>query len=413
VKQSKFQLLIPRKKKTVIKLLIKESQRLVFGPKTSSLVVVIFCIFHSTVVAATHPSTHMKLSLKFQGDENHHQHSAQIMTAKVPITILNNPFLSAVTATTATNSVSEFSFSLSSNFTSGPSLRVSYTPTASQPFSLSLKSGLGLLGSPAHSPLVFSANFSLSPTPTPFFSLQFKPQFGHFSLHKTVFSDTPPPPSPLPPTPQIVSDESSSGWQNLKLEPCDNRDQSHPNVLENSNNDGKHALSPGIRVMARTVVPVTKGFFLNFRWGVNFPRNFGSKMPSLTVNKIGLERVEDGKENNNNDNSQKKRVGSEVDLQVLKEMCFWMGRDLENVERENREMKNALDEMKMGISTARKEVVLQPNRVSKTSSEESQRRRSYKSGRQEDEKKVQPNKSQSVATDVESELQKAIKAATS
>lgn len=131
------------------------------------------------------------------------------------------------------------------------------------------------------------------------------------------------------------------------------------------------------------------------------------------MNKIGLERVEDGKENNNNDNSQKKRVGSEVDLQVLKEMCFWMGRDLENVERENREMKNALDEMKMGISTARKEVVLQPNRVSKTSSEESQRRRSYKSGRQEDEKKVQPNKSQSVATDVESELQKAIKAATS
>lgn len=130
------------------------------------------------------------------------------------------------------------------------------------------------------------------------------------------------------------------------------------------------------------------------------------------MNKIGLERVEDGKESNNND-SQKKRVSSEIDLQLLKEMCFWMGRDLENVERENREMKSVLDEMKMGISTARKEVVLQPNRVSETSSGELQRRRSYKNGRQEDEKKVQPNKSQSAATDMESELQKAIKAATS
>ncbi|KAL9327531.1 hypothetical protein ACSQ67_002534 [Phaseolus vulgaris] len=106
-------------------------------------------------------------------------------------------------------------------------------------------------------------------------------------------------------------------------------------------------------------------------------------MPSLTVNKIRLERVEDEKESSNS-NSQKKRVGSEIDL---KEMCFWMGRDLENVERENREMKRLLDEMKMGISTARKEMVLQPNKVSETSSGELQRRRSYKSGRQEDEKK--------------------------
>ncbi|CAJ1928956.1 unnamed protein product [Sphenostylis stenocarpa] len=355
----------------------------------------------------------MKLSLKFEGEnENHEQHSAQIMTAKVPITILNKPFLSGVTATTATNSVSEFSFSLSSNFPSGPSLRVSYTPTASQPFSLSLKSGLGLLGSPLHSPLVFSANFSLSPTPTPSFSLQFKPQFGHFSLHKTVFSDTPPPLFPLPPTPQIVSHESSSGWQNLKLEPCGNRDQLDHNALENSKNDSKQVFSPAVRVMARTVMPVTKGFFLNFRWGVNFPRNFGSKMPSLTVNKIGLERVDDGKESNNN-NTRKKRESSEIDLQLLKGMCCWMGRDLENVERENREMKRVLDEMKMGISTARKEMVPQPNKVSESSSGELQRRRSYKSGRQEDEKKVQPNKSQSVASDVESELQKAIKAATS
>ena len=70
-------------------------------------------------------------------------------------------------------------------------------------------------------------------------------------------------------------------------------------------------------------MPVTKGFLLNFRWGVNFPRNFGSKMPSLTVNKIGLERVEEGKEKkNNNDDKKQMRDSSGIDLKLLKGMCF-------------------------------------------------------------------------------------------
>ena len=68
-------------------------------------------------------------------------------------------------------------------------------------------------------------------------------------------------------------------------------------------------------------------------------------MPSLTVNKIGLERVEEGKENNNN--KKQRRDGSEIDLQLLKGMCFWIRRDLEIVEKENREMKHLLDEMKL------------------------------------------------------------------
>ncbi|TKY70729.1 hypothetical protein E2542_SST07021 [Spatholobus suberectus] len=361
----------------------------------------------------------MKLSLKFQGKDAKHeqQYSTQIMTAKVPITILNKPFVSGVTATTSTDSPSDFSFSLSTNFPSGPSLRLSYSPTASLPFSLSLKSGLGLLGSPTHSPLVFSANFSLSSShsPLPSFFLHFKPQLGHFSLQQTVFSDPNTHPLSLPPTPtpspEIVTDDgSSTGWQNLKLEPCGNRDQSDHNYLENSkNDDAKHGLSPGFRVMTRTVLPVTRGFFLNLRWGVNFPRNFGSEMPSLTVNKIRLERVEEAKENNDNN-----KQSRESDLQLLKGMCFWMGRDLENVERENREMKRVLEEVKMGISAARNHRDEGNGGGTKLSegSGEFQRWRSYKSGRQGDEKK-QPNKSQSVATDVESELQKAIKAATS
>ncbi|KAK7406367.1 hypothetical protein VNO78_07991 [Psophocarpus tetragonolobus] len=345
----------------------------------------------------------MKLSLKFLDENEKQQHSTQMMTAKVPITIFNKPFLSGVTATTATHSPSDFSFSLSTNFSSGPSLKASYSPTASLPFSLSLKSGLGLLGSPAHSPLVFSATFSLSPSPTPShspvpsFFLHFKPQFGHFSLHKTVFSHSNPQPPSLPPPPELLTHSSSTDWQNLNLEPCAT---THNTLLEN------HALSTGVRVMARTLMPVTKGFFFNFRWAVHFPPNLGSKMPTLTVNKICLQRVEEAKHNNN---AKQRRDVSETDLQLLK------GRDLESVEKENRDMKRVFDEVQMGISTARNhpEESYGGGRKMGENSGEFQQWRSYKSGRQEDEKKVQQNKPQSVAADVESELQKAIKAATS
>ncbi|KAK7307731.1 hypothetical protein VNO77_41051 [Canavalia gladiata] len=389
------------------------------------------CVFHwhggcgsIFLLVPTSGCGKMKVSVKFQG-EDENQHSTQIMTAKVPISILNSPFVSGITASTSTESASEFCFSLSTNFSSGPSLRVSYSPTSSSlPFSLSLKSGLGLLGSPRHSPLVFSANFSLSPThpPLPSFFLHFKPQFGHFSLNKTVFSE----PLSLPPPTSVdnseignvfLPDVSSSGWQDLKLEPSGGRDQFDPNCMHTcgdvvKKNDSRYGLSPAVGVMARTVIPVTKRFFFNFRWGVNFPGKFGSKMPYLTVNKIGLEKVEEVKENN-----KQRRDTSDTDLQLLKGMCFWMRRDLELVEKENREMKHALDEMKMGVSgsTSRNYYPEGTNGVGKKlsqSSGEFQRLRSNKSERQEDEKK-QPNKSQSIASDVESELQKAIKAATS
>ena len=135
-------------------------------------------------------------------------------------------------------------------------------------------------------------------------------------------------------------------------------------------------------------------------------------MPSLTVNTIGLERVEEGKENNNN--KKQRRDGSEIDLQLLKGMCFWIRRDLEIVEKENREMKHLLDEMKLWRNNRLKESKGGGRKLSESNGEV-QRWRSYKSERQEEEKKVQqPNKPQSVATnDVESELEKAIKAATS
>lgn len=350
------------------------------------------------------------------------------MTAKVPITIFNNPLLSTITATN-NYSTSDFSFSLSTNFPTGPTFKLSYSPTttttsssSSLPFSLSLKSGLGLFGSPNHSPLVFSANFSLSSlsssTPLlPSFSLHFKPQFGHFSLHKTVLSDsytntkTVTNSSPLSVSPQIEKgcvpfpEGCSSGWQNLNLEPFGHNNNNNVGVGVGVDPDAKNSekcgLSPCVGVMARTVMPVTQGLLLNFRWGVSFPGKSGLKMPYLAVNKIGLERVEEMKKDewNNDDNC-------EGDLQVLKEMKM----DLENVEKENKEMKRLLNEMKMGVSKGK---VSKQKQKQKHSGESFQSLGSNKNGRKENEKK-QEIKSQTqniVVSDFESELEKAIKAA--
>ncbi|KAI4327247.1 hypothetical protein L6164_019731 [Bauhinia variegata] len=181
----------------------------------------------------------MKLSLKFQDDPLRGDQPQQIITAKVPITVFNHPFISGITTTTS-KLVSDFSFSLCTNFSSGLSFKLSFSPNASSadPCSLSLKSGLGEFGSPHNSPLIFSVNFSLSPTntPVPTFFLHFKPQFGHFSLNKTVFSD---PEADLtsgcPSNGRVHSDtfslsnndigngfvggDLSSVWQELRLEP--------------------------------------------------------------------------------------------------------------------------------------------------------------------------------------------------
>jgi hypothetical protein len=369
----------------------------------------------------------MQLSLKFlNNDENHQQ--TQIMTAKVPITIFNNPLISTITATG--NSSSDFSFSLSTNFPSGPSFKLSYTPpittttttttTSSPPFSLSLKSGLGLFGSPNHSPLVFSANFSLSSfsssTPLlPSFSLHFKPQFGHFSLHKTVFSDsntitkTVSDSNPLSVSPQIekgfvpFSNGSSSGWQNLKLEPfTENNDNNvvvgDVGVSPDDKNSEKCGLSPYVAVMTKTVLPVTQGLLLNFRWGVNFPGKSGLNVPYLTVNKIGLERVEEEKKD------ELKIDNYEGDLKMMKEKKM----DLENVEKENKELKRVLDEMKMRVSKGKVQ-------KQKNSGESFQSWGSDRNGRKQENEKKQPNKVQNtiVVSDLESELEKAIKAASS
>ncbi|XP_007039565.2 PREDICTED: uncharacterized protein LOC18606088 [Theobroma cacao] len=397
----------------------------------------------------------MKLSLKLQDDQN------PLLKAKIPISIFSQPFISSLTTTTPTTSSNkssqDTSFSLSTNFPSGPSLKLSYAPSTSPtttiPFSISLKSGLGLLGSPKDSPLVFTAQFSLSSTKPgtviPTFSLHFKPQFGNFALHKATSSN----PSLEPdsgshsiPGTQFQSGSSSNSefgngfaldgssvWQEVKLEPRSGVDDG----LETSklgygkglySNDGfgterslvredgkKAGIFGGIAVRARTLFPVTKRAVVNLRWAVNLPSDVGSKMPYLTVNKIGIERVEEVKEVTE---VKSKSIESNVDdLELLKGMYSWMKRDLETLENENREMKQCLHDMRLGVSAknVRRESEGIGRRVSTPSVENSNEFERWRGKKivADDNGGREVKKSVNKMSDVESELQKAIKAASS
>ncbi|KAL9422664.1 hypothetical protein AB3S75_034861 [Citrus x aurantiifolia] len=363
----------------------------------------------------------MKLSLKLPDDSQNTQ-NPPILKAKIPITIFNQPFISSLTTTTTTTKTvaagsQHLSFSLGTNFPSGPSFKLSYTPlsttiTSTAPFSFSLKSGLGLFGSPQDSPLIFSAHFPLSYTNptnfTPTFLLHFKPQFGNFSLHKTTSSSNPNPansgphfnsgshlqsgsPSNTEFANRSISDESS-GWQDLKLEPR-NGNGSFFNGVDSICSDGI-------------------GVMMNLRWGLNLPADSEVKMPYLTVNKIGIERVEKVEEV-----KREKNIESDVgDLELLKGMCFWMRRDLDLLEKENKDMKHCLEKMAMGVSPGNFHGISDSigKKLYPASSEsfgEFERRRNKKNG--EGNGHAEYKKSVNQASDLESQLQNAIKAASS
>nr|DAD29992.1 TPA_asm: hypothetical protein HUJ06_031460 [Nelumbo nucifera] len=121
----------------------------------------------------------MKASLKFREDQK------PLFRAKVPLCILGLPFQSGISA----GDSKELCLNLGTLFESGPSLRIAYRPNDSwNPFSLVLKTGIGNFGSPFSAPMTMSAEFNLLRRGNPSFFIQFKPQFGDFSIKKCTSS---------------------------------------------------------------------------------------------------------------------------------------------------------------------------------------------------------------------------------
>lgn len=345
----------------------------------------------------------MKASLKVrEGNQN------PLVRAKVPVTVLGLPFVSSVVA----GDSSDLSFNLRSASAAGPSLKLSYAPNdpSNNPFSFSVKSGVGLFGSPDRSPLVISAHFSLLGRLNPSFSLQIKPQLGDFSLKKTARSipvqNHNPNPNP--------NASKENGVAHLDLPPP-------PPVLPDIYHSGG-AFFSGVALTAKTLLPVTKNLEVNLRWGLNFPEEFNRKnLPFLTVDKIRIRRIEPMKPPPSNESS---RVcpsrGEAQDLEILKGMCFWMGREVEALQRESQSMKENIEEMKRSAiqPKSRGAIAVQsparrpPDIKSDSGEFERWRKRKQNEGVDDGQRDTQPSTfSGASGNDVEEELKRAIKAA--
>ncbi|KAI7739596.1 hypothetical protein M8C21_022621, partial [Ambrosia artemisiifolia] len=291
----------------------------------------------------------MKLSLKL---EDHQENQTPILfKAKIPITVFGLPFISAVSTTHNhhhNNNNDNLSLSLRTHFPSGPSLKLSYTTpttittttTTTAPFTLTLKSGVSLSGSPINSPLIISANFSFSPhnpNPNPNFSIKFTPRLGSFSIRKSIHSN-----SVSDSSNKVNGEGNSDGF--VPLDRLINRKELGMGSVD------KGSILKGIMMAADTELPVMKRVKVNLRWGVYVPSvpsvpsnlDYTKQLPYLRVNKIKVERIEDVVE---------ERVGRErgVDgeFEMLKGMYSWMSNEVKDLQKENREMRRALEDVKL------------------------------------------------------------------
>ncbi|XP_058106275.1 uncharacterized protein LOC131249479 [Magnolia sinica] len=340
----------------------------------------------------------MKASIKLR-----EEHQNPLLRAKVPISVLGLPFISAVSAGDPT----DLSFHLRTSSPNGPSLKLSYMPNdLHSPFSLTVRSGIGLWGSPDDSPLIMSAHFTLLGRAIPSFSLQIKPQFGDFSLKKTASSPYLPNPNPNP------------GKENGEAHLQNGGD---PPVLREWTEfqAGGVGFLSGMAVTAKTLLPVMRRAVVKFRWGVNFEGDAGrKKLPFLTMDKIGIERIEEPKTGSSDRGAglfPSDSTGKE--LEVLKGLCFWMGKEVESLQRENRSMKESIEELRSGATarTTRVEVPSKkPLEVANGSSEFDGWRKKKNGGGEDRRPEAMPSTfSGAAANDVGEELKRAIKAASS
>lgn len=215
----------------------------------------------------------------------------------------------------------------------------------------------------------------------------------------------------------------SSTWEEVKLEPCRGKElfrssdgAEYGNVTPlSSTSDGKSGnlkLFSGTGVRAMTMLPITNRARVNIRWGVNLPAaDSGTGMPFLMVSKIEFETIEEAKGAN-----ERKGESNFGDPELLKGMFLWMRKDLEEMQRENSEMKLSLEAMRLGMGT--REGPGKKIGIGNRDSMDSGARRggfemwkSKKSGREENGK--EPNQSLNQLSSLESELRRAIKSASS
>lgn len=266
----------------------------------------------------------MKASIKFRDDDR------PLMRAKVPIGVLGLPFQSGLAAG---GDPRELRFDLSTAFASGPSLRLSYRPNdPGLPFALTVRAGLGPLGSPARAPFALAAEFNLLSSNAPAFSLLFKPRIGDFGLASSVRSPPSPPPAPAQaPLAIKMADLTTNGDDHDRdahaqangFSFAGNGFAANVAAAAGRGGGGVGALLSGMQLTTRSVLPLWSKASLRFHWGLRVPpelkaaladdgygRKAGSlaisKLPLLVMNKITIEHTPKASSQSETDKKRKK-----------------------------------------------------------------------------------------------------------
>ncbi|CAL5073618.1 unnamed protein product [Urochloa decumbens] len=299
----------------------------------------------------------MKASIKFRDDDR------PLLRAKVPVGVLGLPFMSGVAAGGESK---DLRFDLSTAFASGPALRLSYRPNDPlQPFALSVRTGLGPLGSPARAPFSLAAEFNLLSSSAPAFSLLFKPRIGDFGVASSVRSPPSPPPAPAQAPLAIKMADLTTNGNGHDRDP-----DAHANGFSLPGNGfaanvaaaagkgggGVGALLSGMQLTTRSVLPLWSKASLKFHWGLRVPpelkaaladdgygRKAGSlaisKLPLLVMNKITIEHTPKVASQSETDKKRKKDAppaGDEEEFSLMK-------RQLEALSAESTMLRRAVD----------------------------------------------------------------------
>lgn len=307
----------------------------------------------------------MKASIKFRDDDR------PLLRAKVPVGVLGLPFFSGLVAG---GDAKDLRFDLSTAFTSGPALRLSYRPNEPlQPFALSIRTGLGPLGSPVRAPFALAAEFNLTSSNPPAFSLVFKPRIGDFAVASSVRSPPPPPPaSTLPPLSVKMSDLVTNG--------DDHDRKAHGNGFSFSGNGfaanvaaaagtgggGVGALLSRMRLTTRSVLPLWSKASLRFQWGLRVPpeikaaladdgygRKAGSlaisKLPLLVMNKVTIEHTPKVPSQSETDKKRKKDAPPAAEGEVFS----LMKRQLEELNAESTMLRLAVEDLRAEVGASK------------------------------------------------------------
>ncbi|MQM18076.1 hypothetical protein Taro_051062 [Colocasia esculenta] len=282
----------------------------------------------------------MKASAKLRRED---PAAPALLRAKIPVAVLSLPFIAAASA----GGRRDLSFQLRTAFSAGPSLHLSYHPfRQGHPFSLSLRSGFGLWGSPRRSPLLLSAHLSSGAAGAALsFSIRVSYSLGDFSFKPIAVSGRP---DPNP----AASKENGGGvdgplqWSGEAA----------------ARGEAAEERTHGTAVTVRTTLPVVRRAAVRLRWAVRLPRAaegggggggsgaaVGTGMPFLAVDKISIVSLEE--EGGHGGAEEKAAVTTAVwegdkDEEALKGMLFWMSREAEEMKREQGVIKESLEELR-------------------------------------------------------------------